>query len=477
MKRSTDDAEAHHRAGLCRPTCGGVADDAAPRSTLESARNSIARAAKALAGRVLRRRSGHPARATRRSIAIASAVLFCLLSAALPPCALAQTVDATVADVAEAAPAPIKATAPAEPAQRNDKEIATKQQLDKLRSEIKLLAERQKATEAQRGGVAVELRERENAIAAVAKELRVLDARLVDQQQALAALELQRTGLNEKLHQQRDVLATLLRSAYALGQHEELKLLLQQEEIATASRVLAYHRYFQRARIARIDELLADLAELAKVQQAIVEQNAELNATRSARSAEVASQMLERGKRQALLDQLDLDLKDQQTHLAALGKDEKALQELLERLRDVFADIPKQLSGAEPFGQRRGRLTWPLRGALAVNFGASDDSGRSISGIVVSGKTGNEVHAVSHGRVAYADWLKGYGLLLIVDHGDGYMSLYGYNESLLKDVGDWVDEGQPVATVGASGGRRNPGLYFELRLKGKPLDPRAWLKP
>ena len=137
---------------------------------------------------------------------------------------------------------------------------------------------------------------------------------------------------------------------------------------------------------------------------------------------------------------------------------------------------PQQCACRVP-AERRGRLPWPLAGKVAVGFGSSDDSGRAISGIVLAAATGAEVRAVSHGRVAYADWLKGYGLILILDHGDGYMSLYGYNESLLKDVGDWVDAGEAIATAGSSGGRQNAGLYFELRARGKPLDPRSWLKP
>ena len=367
-------------------------------------------------------------------------------------------------------------TVPTDDAARQHEEAATKQKLDTLRGEIRKLADQLKAIEAQRGGVAAELRERETRIGAVAKDVRALDGKLGEQQAALSELEGKRGELEKRLSTQRESLAALLRSAYALGRHEELKLILQQDETATASRVLAYHRYFQRARIARIGELLADLADLAKVQQAIEAQAAEIQVTRAQRLGEAQTLEHERGERQALIARLDVDLKDQGSRLAALGKDEKALTELLEKLRDVFADIPKQLAGAEPFADHRGRMAWPLAGKLSVAFGALDDSGRPISGVVVSTRTGAEVRAISYGRVAYADWLKGYGLIVILDHGDGYMSLYGYNETLLKGVGDWVEAGETIATAGSSGGRKEPGLYFELRLKGKPLDPKGWLK-
>lgn len=365
----------------------------------------------------------------------------------------------------------------AEPAAASDEERDAQQKLDATRAEIRRLAEQRRLTEAEKGGVTVELRDRETRIAAIARELRLIDERLAAQQRALDELQARRRELDDKLRTQRDALAALLRSAYALGRHEELKLILQQNEVATTSRVLAYHRYFQRARMDRIGELLADLADLAKVQQAIEAQVAEITTTRDARNAESARLDAERVERRSVLDALDASLRDQGARLAALGKDEAALLELLERLRDVFADIPKQLQAAEPFAARRGRLPWPLAGKIAVGFGSHDDSGRAISGIVVGADTGAEIRAVSHGRVAYADWLKGYGLILILDHGDGYMSLYGYNETLLKDVGDWVDAGEPIATAGTSGGRRHAGLYFELRARGKPLDPRGWLKP
>lgn len=374
-------------------------------------------------------------------------------------------------ETAEAA----ESAAPAKPASNEEREA--QQKLDVLRAQIRQLADQRKATEAQKGGVAVELRERETRIAAVARELRTLQEKLAEQQQSLDALELRKKELEEKLKSQRDALAALLRSAYALGRHEELKLMLQQNEVATTSRVLAYHRYFQRARMGRIEELLADLADLAKVQQAIEVQLVQIEATRGERNSESTRLQAEKIEREAMLDSLDLSLKDQAARLDALGKDESALLGLLERLRDVFADIPKQLKAAEPFAERRGRLPWPLSGKVAVGFGSSDDSGRPISGIVVAADSGTEVRAVSHGRVAYADWLKGYGLILILDHGDGYMSLYGYNETLLKDVGDWVDAGEPIATAGTSGGRKSAGLYFELRARGKPLDPRSWLRP
>ncbi len=240
--------------------------------------------------------------------------------------------------------------------------------------------------------------------------------------------------------------------------------------------MLAYNRYFQRARVGRIDQLSVDLEQLAKVQDSIRAKTAELASTRDARAAEGEKLEQERGERETLVGALDAKLKEQGARAAALGKDEKALTALIEKLRDVFADIPKQLSGAEPFASERGRLPWPVPGKIARAFGAADESGRRSSGLLIAAKNGTAVHAVSHGRVVFADWLRGYGLMTIVDHGDGYLSLYGCNETLLKDVGDWVNAGETIATSGASGGQKTPGLYFEVRAKGQPVDPKAWLR-
>lgn len=361
-------------------------------------------------------------------------------------------------------------------AQRAAQEREAKRKLDAVRAEIRALTEQQRATAGERNEAVRALREKELALAAVAKDVHALDERIAGQQAELARLDARRGDLENALQSQRDALAALLRSAYALGNHEELKLLLQQDDVAAISRVLAYHRYFQRAQVEQIDRLRGDLRELAEVQASIEAATAELGHTRSARTVEGDKLETERAGHEQLVADIDAKLKDQGARIAALGKDEAALADLLEKLRDVFADIPKQLAGAEPFAAARGRLAWPVQGKVVAAFGTADDSGRRSSGVLIAAATGTAVHAVSHGRVAFADWLRGYGLMIIVDHGDGYMSLYGGNETLLKDVGDWVDAGTTLASSGASGGQKTPGVYFELRVKGQAVDPRGWLR-
>ena len=362
--------------------------------------------------------------------------------------------------------------------QHGVQEAQTKQKLEQIRVEMHKLAEEQRSTAAKRNDATNALRDADLKIAALAKTLRSIDQQLSGQQAKLDGLLVQQSALDVKLKDQRDALAALLRSAYAMGRDEELKLLLAQDHIDDISRMLAYYRYFERARVHEIDGLLEDLQALAQLQADIERETVALKASRDERAIQAQRLDGEREQRHLLLGELDAALKDQTARLAALGKDEKALVDLLAKLRDIFADIPQHLVGAEPFADLRGRLNWPLRGKVVVRFGATAvDGERSSQGVLIAAKDGSEVRAVSHGRVVYADWLRGYGLLLIIDHGEGYLSLYGYNETLLKEAGDWVDAGEVVATSGDSGGRKTAGLYFELRRDGKPIDPAAWMHP
>lgn len=366
---------------------------------------------------------------------------------------------------------------PAGDAARAEKERDTQQRLDKVRAEIKALTEQQQATQGERGDAIDALRDKDLAINVIARALDELDAAGERQQRELERLEHDKQELAATLISQRAALAALLRSAYALGRNEELKLLLQQDDVAAIARVLAYHRYFQRARVDRIDDLLTDLADLDRLEETIRAHTAELAATRARRETERERLETERGERAQLVVRIDSRLAEQRARIAALGKDEAALKRLLEQLRDVFADIPRDLAGDVPFASRKKQLDWPLQGKLIEKFGHVDRSGRKSAGWLIGADTGSRVHAIARGRVAFADWFRGYGMLLILDHGDGWFSLYGCNEALLKDVGDWVDAGEVIANSGASGAHSTPALYFELRRRSKAVDPSAWLLP
>lgn len=390
--------------------------------------------------------------------------------------------------VAACAAAPAVADTGTQPAR---KAAAAQQQLAQTRQRIQALAEEQKRIEAQRDAAARELREADGRVAggqraldATTAQIAALDARLVE-------LQAQQSALSKSLSSQRTELAALLRSAYALGGNSQLKLLLEQDRMGDLARVLAYHRYFQRDRSARIGRLQQELQALAAVGEQVRARQAELQDTRVRQQAELADLAARKQARGQLLTSLDGKYRDRKTRLAALGRDEQATQALLEKLRRAMAQAAKKPSVAKAPGRRPGTtsapvasdpkiplgpLRLPLAGSVLAGFGGTMPDGHRSQGLLIAGSAGAPVQAVRAGRVAYADWLKGYGLLVILDHGNGWMSLYAFNDTLLKNAGDAVAAGEAISTVGSSGGQGRPALYFELRRDGQPQDPKAWLQ-
>ena len=360
------------------------------------------------------------------------------------------------------------------PADGPDREAETQRQLDRVRRQITQLSAALQALEVERGDAGRALREADRSVDQESRVLAEIDALIEAQEARLQELEIEQENLEAGLGAQRQALATLLRSAYALGQHEQLKFLLAQDRIEALARVLAYHRYFQRGRVDQVGALMAELEELARIQQQVREQRLVLEASRTRQQERIVALEAQRAERRTLLADLEARFKDTDSRLKALGRDEQALVDLLERLQDIFADIPDQTDATRPFAQRRGHLSPPVGGKPLVGYGAQLPDGRPSQGWLLAAGAGTPVRAVAYGRVAFSDWLKGYGLIVILDHGDGYMSLYAQNDSLRREVGEWVDAGDVLADVGSSGGQASPALYFELRRDGRAIDPRGW---
>lgn len=371
----------------------------------------------------------------------------------------------------------LAAPAAAQDADRAKKEAAAQQRLEQLRKQIRDITAEQRALEGERGAASRELRAADAKVGEAVRALRRTEAGIATTETELQQLQSQQRELEAGLSGQREALSALVRSAYALGRHEQLKLLLAQDRAVDLARVLAYHRYFQADRQERIAGLIEELRALAAVARQIQDQREVLEAARARQQADLAALETQRGERATLLATLEAGFKDRAARLAALGKDEAGVVRLLEQLRDAVADIPRQVDDNRPFASRRGQLGKPLAGTVLAAFGGRLPDGRGSDGLLIAGTAGAEVRAVAPGRVAFSDWLKGYGLLTIVDHGDGWMSLYAFNDALLKDAGDWVRAGDPLATVGSSGGQGRPALYFELRRNGQPQDPKPWLRP
>lgn len=386
--------------------------------------------------------------------------------------------------------------------------------LDKIQRELKDVAAERRKLEGQRGAASRELRAVDERVAASSRALSNAEADLAREQTALATLNTRREVLHREQAAQRKALAALLRAAYVQGDHAPLKLMLAQDRVADAQRQVAYYGYLQRQRAQRAAALTAELTELNQVEAQIVEKRAALDAARARQQAQLAALTRDRKARAVTLGELEQRYRDRQTREQALGTDAKALQQLVARLRAAAAKAaaeraaaqraaaqraaareearaqaaakaaktgtngtsrkpPRQIASAPPV--RVGGAGWPLSGDLVAGFGGRMPDGRPSTGLLIAAATGTPVHAVADGTVVFAEWMTGYGLILIVDHGNGGLSLYAHNETLLKDVGDRVKRGDSVARVGNSGGLERSALYFELRRNGKPVNPNQWL--
>ncbi|MGH8114090.1 MAG: murein hydrolase activator EnvC family protein [Rhodanobacteraceae bacterium] len=346
------------------------------------------------------------------------------------------------------------------------REAATRTQLAAVRAEIAKIASSQHETAAKRNAINARLSAQAAQLDEAAKAVRETDAAIAEKSAALADLQKQRAGLDAKLSGQRAALADLLRATYTLNRGTDLSLLLGDDDIARIDRALAYSRYFQHDRAARIRALLGEVAQLDKLEASIESETTALQQQRDQRAAQTTQLEQARAAQQALLAKAAAQLARQKDKLAALKQDAEALDRLLKQLQNVFADIPAQLGKNMPFAKLRGKLAWPVAGT------PRNGTGSLAHGIVIAAKPGAEVHAVAYGRVAWADFMRGYGMLVIIDQGNGWMSLYGGNESALVEAGDWVKPGQPIATVGPDS--EQGGAWFGLRKDGNPVDAQGW---
>ena len=378
----------------------------------------------------------------------AKTFLLVLLSCAMVICACAHA----------APPTPASST--------SDREAAAKAKLAEVRAEIAKIADVQRATAAKRDAINAKLAAQATQLNQAANAVRESDTAIAAKAASLADLEQQRAALEQKLSGQRAALAELLRAVYTLNRGTDLAMLLGDDDIAKIDRALASSRYFQNDRVARIRALLGEVAQLDKLKASIETETAALKQQRDQRAAQAVELEQARDAQQQLLAEADAQLAQQKDKLASLQHDADALNQLLKQLQNVFADIPAQLGKNTPFADLHGKLPWPVAGK------PRNGSGALALGVVIAAKPGAEVRAVAYGRVAWADFMRGYGMLVIIDHGGGWMSLYGGNESAAVSAGDWVRPGQPIATVARN--TEQGGAWFGLRHDGKPVDPHGW---
>lgn len=254
-----------------------------------------------------------------------------------------------------------------------------------------------------------------------------------------------------------------------------MKLVLNQDSPALLSRTLAYYDYFSRSQASQINELKEVLQTLDQMQEKINAELSAMNEVQKNQQSVLDELKDQRNERQVIIESLSRQINTDEARLAELQRDRRDLETLLEKLSNVLADIPADLGKRLAPQDLKGKLPMPVKGRVKHAYGQPRTAGLHWQGWLIGAGDGSEVKAIAYGRVAFSDWLRGYGLLMIIDHGDGFMSLYGNNESLLHEVGDWVEPGAVISTVGTSG-FNGDGLYFEIRKDGKAMDPAVWLK-
>lgn len=352
-------------------------------------------------------------------------------------------------------------------------------ELENLRSRIETLRHSLQGAQQQQDDLRTRLADAEQAIAALDARLKEHDAQLQTHTRRLDELEAEKHHLQDELDNQSAALGRQLRAAYILGGQDDLKILLNQEDPARLGRHLAYYDYLNRARMRRIEHYNMNLRQLAAVTESIGQQVASLEILQTAQRDE--KQLLELGRqtRTQLLAGLSGEISSQNEELTRLLEDEKRLQALLPTLlKPAAAHAPQSGGDAAPFATLKGKLPWPSQGTLIAHYDSPRLGGQlKWRGVLIQAAEGAAVRAIAAGRVVFADALRGFGLLVIIDHGDGYMSLYGHNRELHKKSGDRVEAGETIAAVGLNGAEEPAGLYFEIRAHGEPSNPSQWCTP
>ncbi|MFT5483471.1 MAG: septal ring factor EnvC (AmiA/AmiB activator) [Halieaceae bacterium] len=360
-------------------------------------------------------------------------------------------------------------------AQTEDSQI-TRKKLELVESQIEQLESRLTSFRQEQSALQRELKRAEIALGKIQRDISNTEKQLKFKRNQLAELKNQRSQLMASRSSQQALIEREIQTAYQVGREGKLKLLLNQKEPQTLARALAYYDYFNRARNNRIDNFMSIIRRIDEIEPEIQQASSELAATRAELELQLSSLEQNRQRRSVSLASLSASISTDDQKLKQLSSNRKEFERLLSAIEEAVADleIPFEIRA---FDEARGAMPWPVDGKAQNRFGRSR-TGSSLKwqGLLIAAPEGSTIGAIHHGRVVFADWFRGSGLLLILDHGDGYMSMYGHNQSLLREVGEWVSVGDPIGTVGNSGGQAHSALYFEIRKDGKPTDPVKWCK-
>jgi septal ring factor EnvC (AmiA/AmiB activator) len=390
-----------------------------------------------------------------------------------------------------------------------DEKTDAKKQLDAARADVSELKQLLEKLQQEKSGVQKGLKKTESEMGQLEKQVKGLQQGLKQSEEEIQRLDSEKKKLEGARLEQQRLIGIQARAAYQSGRQEYVKLLLNQQNPEKFSRTLTYYDYLSEARMGQLDAFNETLRQLANVELEIVSQQAQLLEQKSALDGRREQLASVRKERQLALAKLskeysarDKKLKAREQEQANLARVLKTIEETLARQAreaeaarqqallaereqprspSIPATGPLVSSGASfggPFAKARGKLPWPVNGQLVARYGTprGGDARTKWDGVLIGAPAGSQVHAVHGGRVVFADWLRGAGLLVILDHGNGYLSLYGHNQSLLKDAGDVVKAGEAISTVGNSGGQDTSALYFAIRQQGRPIDPAQWCR-
>ncbi|WP_028293338.1 murein hydrolase activator EnvC family protein [Oceanobacter kriegii] len=347
--------------------------------------------------------------------------------------------------------------------------------LKALKAEISKLQQWLDEANTEQSRLSKSLQKTDKDIGATAREVEKIRQQLQQEQNRLKKLQQDQAQLDELRSSHTRRLREQLQAAQKLGSDGPIKALLNQTDPQEAQRMMKYFGYFNQARVEQIHTTIAELQRLSRIEEEILAQQRQLQQTQSTldqRSATLADQ---KRQQQQLLAKLQTQVSSEKQRLQQKQADRKRLEALLDEVQTLVEKSPRK-NDARPFKSLKRKLPQPLAGRVVAAFGNPNSSGAgNWEGWLIAAPEGQPIRAVHHGRVVYSNWLRGFGLLMIIDHGDGYMTLYAHNQTLMYDVGDWVNSGDIIGAVGRSGGLTEPRLYFEIRYQGRPQDPAAWL--
>lgn len=353
-----------------------------------------------------------------------------------------------------------------------DDPAATKKALDAVVEKLNALDRWITDADKQRVRWEKDVQEKDQEVATVARRVEKANQALKEVEAELSALAIQQKTLETRRTEQATRIGEHLAASYRMSGQDFVKLLLNQESPDTFERITRYHRYFTQARMEALDEYRSTLDQLADNRFQLETRLDEERSRREELKAQEVALVQERQSRRGLISELDQEMEGKTAERIRLEADRS-------RLESLFAELQRRATDLDGSGfvARKGSLPWPLKGRVTNAFGQSRADGRlTWHGMLIAAEEGSAVNAVFRGRVVFANWLRGFGLLTIIDHGGGYMTLYGHADVLLKTVGDWAESGEVIARAGKSGGQKTSGLYFEVRQKGAARDPIGWLQ-